>query len=68
MTPRERVVVHMTRHPRITLRELASVAGVALTDVGKRRFAKLIYDLRDDGIVQTSMDKLRSVFERKEAS
>jgi hypothetical protein len=62
MTPRERVVVHMAAHPRITLRELAAVAGVALTGVGKRSFMRLVHDLRSDRIFQTSTRGLDSEF------
>lgn len=62
VTPRQRIVTHMSKHPWITLRELAVVAGISLADVKTTSFARLIYKLRDDGIVQTSTNGLRSVF------
>lgn len=62
MSPKERVVAYMGKHRRITLRDLALVAGVPLTDVKKRSFAKLIYDLRELGVVQVSTNLLRSEF------
>lgn len=62
MTPKERVVVYMGEHPRITLRQLAAAAGIALTEVKDRSFAKLIYDLRDEQIFQTSAAGFESEF------
>lgn len=62
-TPLARAVIHMHAHPKVTLHELAAVTGFSLTDVGKRSFARLVYELRNERIYQTSSAGVESTFE-----
>lgn len=60
---RERVVMYMQTHPRITFKQLLVAAGIREENVKSREALSLVYELTKNRIYQTSSDGFDSVFE-----